>query len=156
MSIKEIKNWFEQAVPNPTKDSQRVQLGVHLEECAEMFDGITESTNDDSDNRTKMTATAQSLRILSNSLKTDTNFKLNVSDRDTLLDALCDQIVTAIGVAHMNGFDIVGALAEVSRSNNSKFVNGKPIFNENGKIAKGPDYTKPQLEQFLGVDPVTK
>lgn len=154
MSVKEIKQWFELAVPNPTKDNQRVQLGVHFEEVAEMFDGITETTTSDSSNRTKLTATAQSLRILSDSMKKDKDFALKVNNRDSLLDSLCDQIVTAIGTAHVNGFDILGALAEVSRSNNSKFVDGKPVFNENGKIAKGPNYSKPDLSPFIGFDPV--
>lgn len=154
MSIKEIKQWFELAVPNPTKDNQRVQMAVHYEEVAEMFDGITETSFVDSSNRTKMTATAQSLRILSDSMKKDKDFALKVTDRRALLDSLCDQIVTAIGTAHVNGMDILGALAEVSRSNNSKFVDGKPIFNENGKISKGPNYTEPNLDDFLGIDPV--
>lgn len=149
MPVNEIKQWFEQAVPNPTKDNQRVQMGVHLEEVAEMFDGLTETSFNDSANRTKLTATSQSLRILSDSLKKDPDFKLSVTDKLAVLDSLCDQIVTAVGVAHSLGFDILGALAEVSRSNNSKFVDGKPIFNEHGKIAKGPAYSKPELEKFL-------
>lgn len=71
-------------------------------------------------------------------------------DKTELLDALCDQIVTAVGVAHMFGMNIEGALTEVNRSNWSKFVNEAPVFDENGKIAKGPDYTPPDLTEFLG------
>jgi predicted HAD superfamily Cof-like phosphohydrolase len=70
-------------------------------------------------------------------------------DRKALLDSLCDQIVTAVGVAHMFGMDISGALSEVNRSNWSKFVEGKPVFNEHGKIAKGPNYTPPDLARFV-------
>ena len=66
-----------------------------------------------------------------------------------LLDALCDQIVTAIGVAHMFGFDIKNALAEVNKSNWSKFENGKPVFYKNGKIKKGKYYKEPELEMFI-------
>jgi predicted HAD superfamily Cof-like phosphohydrolase len=66
-----------------------------------------------------------------------------------LLDSLADQIVTAIGVAHMMGFDILGALQEVNRSNFSKFEDGKAVFDENGKIRKGKDYTPPNLESFV-------
>ena len=65
------------------------------------------------------------------------------------LDALADGIVTATGMAHMAGMDIVGALGEVNRSNWSKFEDGKPVFNENGKIAKGKDYSKPELKPYL-------
>ena len=71
-------------------------------------------------------------------------------DEVQLLDALCDQIVTAIGVGYMAGFDMAGALQEVIRSNASKFENGKPLFDENGKIRKGKDYTPPELAQFVG------
>ena len=69
--------------------------------------------------------------------------------KEDLLDALCDQIVTAIGVGYMAGFDMAGALQEVIRSNASKFENGKPLFDENGKIRKGKDYTQPELAQFV-------
>lgn len=65
-----------------------------------------------------------------------------------LLDSLCDQIVTAIGVAHMMGFDIESALNEVNRSNWSKFIDGKAVFDENGKIAKPDTYSKPDLTSF--------
>ena len=71
-------------------------------------------------------------------------------DKTELLDALCDQIITAIGVAHMFGMNIEGALTEINRSNWSKFVNEAPVFDENGKITKGPDYTPPDLTEFLG------
>lgn len=43
-------------------------------------------------------------------------------DKKALLDALCDQIVTALGVGYMMGFDMEGALAEVNRSNYTKFT----------------------------------
>ena len=72
-------------------------------------------------------------------------------DRDAMLDSLCDQIVTATGVAHMFGMDIQGALNEVNRSNWSKFVDGKPVFDINGKIAKPATYSKPDLSAFVGV-----
>ncbi len=49
----------------------------------------------------------------------------------------------------MFDMDIVGALQEVNRSNYSKFVNGRAVFDENGKIKKGPDYSKPDLTKFV-------
>ncbi|SSX60346.1 nucleoside triphosphate pyrophosphohydrolase family protein [Actinobacillus lignieresii] len=75
--------------------------------------------------------------------------ELDNEDKVELLDALCDQIVTAIGVAHMFGMNIQGALQEVANSNDSKFEDGKPVFNEQGKIAKGKHYFKPNLERFV-------
>ena len=78
-------------------------------------------------------------------------FSMSSVDRVALLDAICDRIVTGIGMAHMLGMDIIGALDEVNRSNFSKFEDGKPVFNEHGKIKKGRDYKAPELEKFVGV-----
>ena len=75
---------------------------------------------------------------------------INEHEKQELLDALCDQIVTAVGVAHMLGMDIEGALNEVNNSNWSKFEDGEPVFNEQGKIAKGRDYFAPDLTRFIG------
>jgi hypothetical protein len=71
-------------------------------------------------------------------------------DADEMLDSLCDQRVTGIGVAHMLGMNITAAIQEVDRSNWSKFdAHGNPIFNEDGKIIKGPNYSKPDLAPYL-------
>ena len=70
-------------------------------------------------------------------------------NRAELLDALCDQIVTATGIGTFFGMNVPGALSEVNRSNFSKFVNGEPVFNENQKVMKGPGYTPPELSPFI-------
>ncbi len=63
------------------------------------------------------------------------------------LDSLADQIVTSVGVGHCAGMKTAEAVTAVNRSNYSKFdKNGYPIFNDSGKIAKGPDYAPPNLE----------
>jgi len=79
----------------------------------------------------------------------EANYYTNDIDRIELLDSLCDQIVTAVGVGYMMGFDMQGALNEVIRSNDSKMVNGKFEFDANGKIMKGKDYFKPDLTPFV-------
>lgn len=138
MPIGQIKEWFNRAIPNPTEANVSVQIGVHYEEVGEMADAIGDGYLS-----TELTDYAESY-------KSDKSFNPSVVDMVGLLDALCDQIVTAVGVAHTLGMDIEGALAEVNRSNWSKFdVDGKPIFTKQGKIAKGPDYTKPMLARFL-------
>lgn len=137
MTIHAIKNWFEQAVPTPTEKNKAVQLGVHFEEVGEMFTALGENH------------AAANLDRIGTAFKTK-QVELKEPDRLELLDSLCDQIVTAIGVAHMYGLNITGALAEVNRSNYSKFVDGKPVFDANGKIAKPPTYSKPDLTPFVG------
>ncbi len=135
------KQWFDLAVPTPTDKNRMVQLGVHIEEVGEMFTALS------------AVPVADALAELGTVFKTgktpageDVLFEHLSIDRKEMLDALCDQIVTAIGVAHMLGMNITEAMARVNDSNWSKFVDGKPVFDENGKIKKGPDYKKPDLE----------
>lgn len=130
MSVKEIKEWFDEAVPSPTDANKSVQIGCHFEEVAEMMTAM--GINSD---QMELIATKYKKRLL------DTP----EIDRKEVLDALCDQIVTAVGIAHMYGLNITDGIREVNRSNWSKFVNGKAVFDENGKIKKGPDYTPPDL-----------
>ena len=54
-----------------------------------------------------------------------------------------------MGVAQGHGWDIMGALAEANRSNWSKFVDGCPVFDANGKIAKPASYSPPELSPFV-------
>lgn len=137
-----IVQWFEQAVPAPTNRNRATQLGVHYEEVGEMMAALHEYPE-----------FRKNIEHLATSYKMgDLPDNLEITDRQELLDSLCDQIVTAIGVGHMFGFDMDGALAEVNRSNWSKFVDGKPVFDANRKIAKGPGYFKPDLAKHLSKD----
>lgn len=137
--ISDIKGWFELAVPTPTDKNRAVQLGVHFEEVGEMLQTLP----------THHPCLRDDLADVANGYKKRHEVNGEDVERIELLDALCDQIVTAIGVAHMFGMDIEGALAEVTRSNWSKFVDGKPVFDANGKIAKPPSYSKPDLTLFV-------
>jgi hypothetical protein len=139
MTIENIHKWFAEAVPTPTDKSKLVQLGVHFEEVAEMLRALPFADD----------LTAEYLETLSSRLKTTQPFAELNPDRKELLDALCDQIVTAIGVAYMFNLDIVDGLKEVNDSNWSKFENGKAVFDENGKIKKGAGYFKPDLSKFV-------
>lgn len=138
MNIQEIKCWFNAAVPNPTDKNRAVQIGCHFEEGAEMASALGDKE------------TQWEMETHADFYKLHPGLPVANVDRKELLDALADQIVTAVGVAHMFDLDIIGALAEVNRSNWSKFVGGKPVFDENGKIKKGPDYTPPNLDPFVG------
>lgn len=145
MNIKDILKWFKKAVPEPTIETACVQIGCHYEELAEMAqcigdDCLADAANIDSGHyKNKNDAYLVDLELLAD----DSESKIE------LLDSLCDQIVTAVGVAHMLGFDIEKALDEVNRSNWSKFENGKPLFDKNGKIKKGQSYFKPDLSKFV-------
>lgn len=140
--------WFQTAVPEPGPKNQSVQLGVHFEEIAELLD-VIEST--DPLTHGLIVSCRQSVHELATRLKQqDVNaHALVITDYVLFLDALCDQIVTATGTAYMNGLNILGGMTEVNASNFSKFVDGKPIFNEHGKIMKGPGYFEANLAHFI-------
>ena len=71
-------------------------------------------------------------------------------DIKEVADALTDILYVTYGAGHAFGIDLDQCFDEVQRSNMSKLdENGKPIFNENGKVLKGPNYFKPNLEKFI-------
>ena len=73
-------------------------------------------------------------------------------NRDLLevADALTDILYVTYGAGHAFGFDLDKCFDEVQNSNMSKLDgNGKPIYNENGKVMKGPNYFKPDLSKFV-------
>ena len=71
-------------------------------------------------------------------------------DIKEVADALTDILYVTYGAGHAFGIDLDKCFDEVQRSNMSKLDdNGKPIFNENGKVLKGPNYFKPNLEKFI-------
>jgi len=71
-------------------------------------------------------------------------------DIKEVADALTDILYVTYGAGHAFGIDLDKCFDEVQRSNMSKLdENGKPIFNEHGKVLKGPSYFKPNLEKFI-------
>ena len=65
-------------------------------------------------------------------------------------DALTDILYVAYGAGHAFGIDLDKCFKEVQNSNMSKLdENNKPIYNESGKVMKGPKYFKPDLSKFI-------
>ena len=65
-------------------------------------------------------------------------------------DALTDILYVTYGTGHAFGIDLDKCFDEVQNSNMSKLdENGKPIYNETGKVMKGPKYFKPDLSKFI-------
>ena len=65
-------------------------------------------------------------------------------------DALTDILYVTYGAGHAFGIDLDKCFEEVQSSNLSKLDdNGKPIYDRNGKVMKGPNYFKPNLEKIL-------
>lgn len=126
--------------------NRQTQLGVHFEEVAEMLDTLS---SNDAAMRYFIENAMQSLHDLSSKLKSAEPCVF-IKNRIEFLDACCDQLVTATLSAKLQGMDIEAGLKETNRSNDSKLIDGvmmkDPITK---KWIKGPNYTKPDLKNFV-------
>lgn len=142
MTIESIARWHQAARPEPTEADLRVQIGVHVEEVAEFLDSLIGLNPDGA---TALTGARALMHLLADRIKSG-EYEVTIGNRKEALDAICDQIVTAVGVGHCAKFHTVAATIEVDRANWSKLQDGKPLRDANGKIIKGPNYTPPNLE----------
>ena len=75
---------------------------------------------------------------------------INTKDIKEVADALTDILYVTYGAGHAFGIDLDKCFDEVQSSNMSKLdEDGKPIYNESGKVMKGPNYFKPDLSKFV-------
>ena len=75
---------------------------------------------------------------------------MNNKDLLEVADALTDILYVTYGAGHAFGIDLDKCFDEVQNSNMSKLdENGKPIYNDAGKVMKGPNYFKPDLSKFV-------
>ena len=75
---------------------------------------------------------------------------LEKKDIKEVADALTDILYVTYGAGHAFGINLDKCFQEVQNSNMSKLgKDGKPIYNENGKVMKGPNYFKPNLDKFV-------
>ena len=78
--------------------------------------------------------------------------KLAIDNNDIkeVADALTDILYVTYGAGHAFGINLDKCFDEVQNSNMSKLgLDGKPIYNEKGKVMKGPNYFKPDLNKFV-------
>lgn len=132
--------WFELAVPEPTIENICVQFGCDLEEQSEILRACNQHS------------LAEQVESYANDFKAKRTWcmnAINCIDKTELLDGLIDRQVTGLGLGYMLKMNMIAAANEVNRSNWSKFENGKPVFDDNGKIKKGANYTPPQLQEFV-------
>ena len=72
------------------------------------------------------------------------------NDLKETIDALTDILYVTYGAGHAFGVNLDECFDEVQKSNMSKLgEDGKPIYNETGKVMKGPNYFKPDLSKFI-------
>lgn len=145
--IQTIVKWFSDAKPNPTIDDASVQIGCHYEEFSEMAVALGDYKLSDNVDSNSFEYKTKDEYYVDGIKKVCTDDSLKIE----LLDSLCDQIVTAVGVGQLIGLDIIGALNEVIASNDSKRMpDGSFPLDENGKITKeSPNFFKPDLSKFI-------
>ena len=75
---------------------------------------------------------------------------INKKDLVEVADALTDILYVTYGAGHAFGINLDDCFEEVQNSNMSKLdKDGKPIYNDKGKVMKGPNYFKPDLRKFI-------
>ena len=75
---------------------------------------------------------------------------INEKNLKEIADSLTDILYVTYGAGHAFGIDLDKCFDEVQRSNMSKLgEDGKPIYNEYGKVMKGPNYFEPNLKKFI-------
>ncbi len=85
---------------------------------------------------------AEELNELKDAIKT--------KNLNEVADALTDILYVTYGAGHAFGINLDNCFDEVQKSNMSKLgSNGKPIYNEQGKVMKGPNYFEPNLKKFI-------
>lgn len=78
---------------------------------------------------------------------------INENDIVEVADALTDILYVTYGAGHAFGIDLDACFQEVQRSNMTKLgADGKPVYREDGKVVKGPNYSEPDLQKVLGLD----
>jgi predicted HAD superfamily Cof-like phosphohydrolase len=145
--VGEFMSTFDQEVnekfTSPDLDTIKLRLELILEEFIELFEGTTKSENP-SVIATKATLMAASKGI--GELQSE-DILLNHIE---IADALSDIEYVTLGAGHTFGVNLDATFDEVQSSNMSKLgADGKPIYREDGKVMKGPNYRKPDLAKVL-------
>ena len=100
------------------------------------------SFSDEKTNQLRLDLIAEELEELTEAMKS--------KDLLEVADALTDILYVTYGAGHAFGIDLDKCFDEVQNSNMSKLgPDGNPIYNEAGKVMKGPDYFKPDLSKYI-------
>ena len=100
------------------------------------------SFSDEKTNQLRLDLITEELEELKNAMES--------KDLLEVADALTDILYVTYGAGHAFGINLDKCFDEVQNSNMSKLdENGKPIYNEFGKVMKGPNYFKPDLKKFI-------
>ena len=89
------------------------------------------------------------INLIEEELK-ELKYAIEKKDLKETIDALTDILYVTYGAGHAFGINLDKCFEEVQKSNMSKLgEDGKPIYNEDGKVMKGPNYFKPNISKFV-------
>lgn len=153
-TIKSIVGWHAKCRPTPSQVDASTTLGCHFEEIAEMADAMILIPGLTEEFEARLIAFINQGKDIANLLKANQSgidfFAIPHEVRKDLIDSYMDQLVTVLGSAYTQHYEVLGAAYEVDRGNYSKLdLDGNPIFNENKKVMKGGFYQKPVLDSFI-------
>lgn len=159
--ILKTEEWFKIVKNNIFKkdiyDKRKIQFRVFIEEVIELLQSVTSkkefysSLKDEFAYQTYIylenaIIALEKLKYFITHNKED--FVIKIDDREKFIDSLCDVYVTIIGLMVFYDVDVEKAVKEVNKSNFSKFINGKPVFDNTGKIKKSSYYKKPNFKNL--------
>ena len=134
--------WFAVVLANdaPGTDRFPVQLGCHLEEVVEMLNEVYVA---DSNVNSALEEAIANLTKAAEALKAGQQ-EVAVDNAEAFEDSILDQLVTGTGLLKMRGANVAESVARVDVANFTKFVEGKPVYKDGGKVGKGPNFWNPE------------
>jgi hypothetical protein len=139
--------WLANCGKHPGPSTLSVQIGVDLEETAELLRCLRVSKEGWARLLERLVVDLESLGAEIKRGDLIAHFPNHL--REDVLDAICDREVTGNGIAYLAELNKDGADQEVLRSNDSKLENGQPVILPGGKIGKGSNYSAPDLRRFI-------
>ena len=147
MTLKQIQEWQQLARPNATEKHTSLALGIFLEEVGELLEEFTQVTFAEAPDEATLPSAAADLKKLATRLKANQTLVVLTKDsRKNTVKELADVIVTAVGLGQVLKLEVPAACERVNLSNYSKFVDGQPLYDANGKVVKGPNYKEANLD----------
>jgi len=140
MTLNAIQKWQQTARPDASEKDASLALGLLLEEVYELLAEFKQTTKDNDDYLVNLSETRHAVNRLAFQLKRGLTVVEVDGSRENLTKELADVVVVAVGLGHVLGADVPLACERVNQSNYSKFVDGAPAYDSNGKVIKGPGY----------------
>jgi hypothetical protein len=154
MEIFEIVSWHDNVCPKPSNVDIKKYLANHISELSktvELFNliPVDMDTLDSCDFYTKLTRLKTSIANVVDALHSE-NIQCEVKNDVKMAETLYMNAHNSLGLGNTLGYDMQSICVEMNESMWSKFDEDyNPIFNEIGELINGPDYTPPNLDEYV-------